>query len=112
MIEEFLSEMLGTEVKPFDNGYLIKETETHFVTVSPMIYNWRVCRTSWVHPEGPDRAWCYYGADFVTLLRAAGAALEWDMADDTSPEGYDKNAMTGEYATGGNANDPWGDNGD
>lgn len=99
-IPEILSAVLGHKVEQVDGGFLIKETGTHLISVHRMIYNWRVARTPKANPEGPDRAYCYYGNDLFTLLRAVGHAAEWDGADDTDPEGFDKNAMTGMYADG------------
>lgn len=97
-IAEFLSELHRTEITDWEGGYLLKQTETHNIGVIRMLYNWRVVRQPKNLPETLDRAWCFYGTDVSVLLRAVGAALEWDGADDSAPEGWDKNATTGEYS--------------
>lgn len=97
-VADQLSALYATEITPIDGGFRVKETETSWVDVLRMFYNWRVSRTPKARPWECDRGWCFYGNDFVTMLRAIGAALEWDGADGTSPEGWDKNAFTGEYA--------------
>lgn len=79
-----------------ETGFIVKTNGNQEVHVLRMIYNWRVARTR--GPLGYDRAWCFYGNDVFTLLQAVRAALDWDMADDTAPVGWDKNAMTGEYS--------------
>lgn len=105
-VREMLSELYGQPFGDLDGGFLVKETPTHFISVHRRIFNWRLGRTPKDSPNYYDRAYCYYGTDFVTLLRAVGAAVEWDGADDTEPEGFDKNDITGDYAAGGNAWDP------
>lgn len=79
-------------------GFRVKETETHYIDVLPMIVNWRVTRSPKDDPTGYDRAWCFYGTHFAAMMAAVLGATAWDGADDTAPPGWDKNAMTGEYS--------------
>jgi hypothetical protein len=88
-----------TALQPCDGGgFRVKETETHWVDVVPMIYNWRLARTPKDSPLTYDRGWCYYGTGTASFTAAVLAAMAWDGADDSSPDGWDKNAFTGEYA--------------
>lgn len=87
--------MNGTLTR-IDGGYRIKETETHYIDVVLMLYNWRVTRTPKASPLTYDRGWCYFGTDWSTLLLAAMAAYAWDGADDTEPKGWNKSIQTGE----------------
>lgn len=79
-------------------GFRVGETETHYIDVVPMIWNWRVCRTPKASPLTYDRAWCFYGTGVASFTAAALGAKAWDGGDDTSPPGWDKNAVTGEYS--------------
>jgi hypothetical protein len=96
-IAGILSGIAGTEVTPIDGGFRVKETETHYIDVLRMIFNWRVARSPKECGWSYDRHWCFAGTSFVTLLRAVSAAAEWDGADDTSPAGWNKNGQTGEW---------------
>lgn len=98
-IAEILSAVFGEPVTLVDGGLRVKDAGTHWVDVMRMIFSWRVTRTPKDHPETADRAWCYYGAGTEALLRAVAAARDWDGGDDTAPDGWDKDAMTGEYAS-------------
>lgn len=96
-IAGMLSQVTGTEVKPVDGGFRVKETTVHYVDVLRQIYNWRVVRTQKACEWSYDRYWCFAGTSWVTLLRAATAAAEWDGGDDTDPAGWNKNGQTGEW---------------
>lgn len=94
-----LTALTGAPVTPLDDdaaGFRIKETPTHYIDVVPMIYNWRVIRVPKACPLTVDGAWCYYGTQINSLLRAVAAAVAWDGTG--NPAGWDKNATTGEYA--------------
>lgn len=78
-------------------GYRVGETETHFIDVLPMKFNWRLVLTPKHAPGTYDRAWCYYGTGPDAFARAVLAAWAWDGALDTEPDGWDKNAITGRY---------------
>lgn len=97
-VAELLSELHGVPISQVSGGLRVKETETAWVDVMRMIYNWRVVRVLKDSPETVDRAWCYYGTDIATLLRAVEAAIAWDGGDGTAPAGWDKDARTGEYS--------------
>lgn len=98
-IAEILSAVFGEPVTLIDGGLRVKDTGTHYVDVLRVIYNWRVARTPKDHPETIDRAWCYFGAGTEVLLRAVAAARDWDDGDDSAPQGWDKDAKTGQYAS-------------
>jgi hypothetical protein len=96
-IAEMLSALAGTDVVPVDGGFRVKETETHYVDVLRMIFNWRVARTPKDRPWSYDRHWCFAGTSFTTLLRAVSAVAEWDAGDGTGPAGWSKNGQTSEW---------------
>jgi len=96
-IAEMLSVITGTEVTPVDGGFRVKETDTRWIDVLRMIYNWRVAVTSKDLPWSYERHWCYAGTSFTTLMRAVQAVAEWGGADGTDPEGWNKNGQTGEW---------------
>jgi hypothetical protein len=99
-IAEDLSELYQTPIS-FHEGsreFVVRETPTHYIVVHEMIFSWRISRQPKDHPMSYDRSWCYYGKDLPNFLRTIDAAVNWDGADDTEPEGWDKNARTGKYA--------------
>ena len=96
-ITGMLSTLAGGEVTPIDGGFRVKETETHWVDVLKMIWSWRIVTTSKDVPESYDRHWCYAGTSLLSLIRAVGAAAEWDGSDGTEPEGWNKNGQTHEW---------------
>lgn len=98
-VADQLSALHDTEITSVDGGFRVKETGTSWIDVTRMIFNWRVSRTPKDAPWSYDRSYCYFGTDYLTLLRAVRAALEWDGADDSDPPGWDKNVQTGEYGT-------------
>jgi hypothetical protein len=79
-----------------DHGYRVKETETHYIDVVPMLFNHRLVTTRKDNPLLYDRGWCYQGAGLEGFTAAVTAALAWDGSDDTEPEGWIKNPITGE----------------
>jgi len=92
-----LSDLFDTDIKLIDGGFLVRDTGTVQIHVMRQLVNWRVGRLQ-KDLEEYDRAWCFYGTGVVTLIRATGAAVSWDGADDTAPDGWDKNVFTGEYS--------------
>src|SRR5688572_19209844 len=64
-----------------------------------MAFNWRLHTIR--KDAGPlawsERYWCYTGRDQRTFSRAVAAALAWEGADNTEPEGWNKNGQTGEW---------------
>ena len=92
-----LSELTGSTVSVINGGFRVKETPAHWVDVVRMIYNWRVARTPKAMPMTYDRHWCFAGAGWPSLVAAVLAAAEWDVGDDTSPVGWNKNGQTGEW---------------
>jgi len=96
-IAEILSVLTGAEAVPVDGGFRVKETETHWVDVNRMIFNWRVARMPKAEERSYDRHWCFAGTGFPALVRAVQAAVEWDGGDRTEPEGWNKNGQTGEW---------------
>jgi len=87
--------------KAIEGGYRIKETATHYIDIVRMLFNWRLCLTPKASPLTYDRSWCYAGTSDQSFMAAALAALAWDGADDTEPEGWNKNNQTGEWR------EPW-----
>lgn len=88
---------LGSDVSPLwvgDRiyGYRIKETETHYIDVIQMIFNWRVIAVPKSMPQVIDRGWCYQGTGLDGFLPAALAAIAWDGSEYTEPPGYFKRA--------------------
>jgi hypothetical protein len=83
-----------------DSGeFVVKETPTHNIVVQTrLIFSFRISRQPKDSPMTYDRNWCYYGKGLFNFLRTIEAAAKWDGADDTDPEGWDKNANTGKYA--------------
>lgn len=79
------------------DGLRIKETETHRIFVIPMLYNWRIARSPKDNPMTYDRGWCYAGRGMASFVAAVLAAWAWDGADDTEPEGWNKNIQTGAW---------------
>lgn len=83
---------LGIKLTVIDGGYRIKETETHYIDVMRMLFNWRITTTPKDFPFVYDRGWCYQGTGIIGFLPAALAAIAWDGSDDTEPAGYFKRA--------------------
>lgn len=84
-------------MKATEAGFVVKETPTHLIVVCPMLFNWRVCTTPKCAPYSYDRFWCYAGRDAESFHRAVAAAMAWDGADDTEPEGWNKNGQTHQW---------------
>ncbi len=98
---EALSEMYDRKIR-FENGqFYVGETTMHYIIVHEMIFSWRISRSPKDDYLGDDRNWCYYGKGLMNFLLTIEAAVNWDGADDTEPEGWDKNANTGVYANPG-----------
>lgn len=78
------------------DGVYTKETETHYIDVIPMLFNWRVATTR----KGRcyyERHWCYQGRGMRSFAAAVLAVDAWDGSDDTEPPGWNKNGQTGEW---------------
>lgn len=80
-------------------GILVKETDTHYIYVMRMAYNWRLhtIRKPLEPMSWSERFWCYEGLGQQTFLRAWLAANAWDGADNTEPAGWNKNGQTHEW---------------
>ena len=79
-----------SEVRPYWDqemqSLVIQETPEWIVSVTPMIYNHRICLTSRTeYPNSWTAAWCY-----ATSLGAHLAALTWDIETQHEPEGFIK----------------------
>lgn len=83
----------GVELAPIEGGFHVKPAavEGLCIDVMRMIFNWRVVRSDHTH-WFMDRGWCYQGTGRATFLRALGAAIAWDGADNTQPTGWIKRA--------------------
>lgn len=74
---------------------IVKVTEHWIVSVTPMIFNDRVCLTA--HGEYPDcytAGWCYDKGGSAVL-----AAMLFDPETQTEPLGYKKIAVDGRQST-------------
>ena len=90
-----LAEEMG--LQSCDGGYRVKETETHYIEVVRMIFNWRLATTPKHSPMTYDRGWCYAGTGLRSFMAAVLAAMAWDGADGSEPDGWNKNIQTGEW---------------
>lgn len=92
---------LPAGVTEHELGLRVKETETHFIDVIPMLFAWRLhtIRKDDGSLAWSERFWCYSGREqgVFSLHRAVAAALAWDGSDETEPEGWNKNGQTGEW---------------
>jgi hypothetical protein len=79
--------------------FRVRETETHYIDVAEMLFNWRVVATPKNFPYVYDAAYCYVGKDVPTFMRAVLGARVWGGPGTGDPPGYDKNPMTGEWNT-------------
>lgn len=70
-------------------GLRLKETDTHYVDVLPMIYNWRIVTTPKGHERGYDRGWCYDGREAGPAILAA---MAWNPDTQEEPQGWIKQA--------------------
>ena len=62
-----------------DGGWRVKETDTHWIDVIPMIYNWRVTTTPKSCPMVYDRGWCYQGTGPAAFAAAVPALVEHNV---------------------------------
>ena len=104
-----MGKVFGLPMRVIEGGLLVKTVNGRDICVMRMMYNWRLVRNL---PGGDeyDRAWCYYGTGADALMRAVAAAAAWDGADDSEPEGWDKDAIAGRYARplkSAERTDPW-----
>lgn len=83
---------------PIEGGFRALETETHYVEIMRMLFNWRLVTTPKSCPLTHDSGWCYPGGTGARALhRVIQAAMEWGGDLSTEPKGWMKNVMTGEY---------------
>jgi hypothetical protein len=87
----------GMGLEHIDGGWRVKTAGTHYLDVMRQIWNWRLVTTPLDDPLGYDRGWCYAGTGPASFLAAVLAAMAWDGADGTEPEGWNKNVQTGEW---------------
>lgn len=83
-------------------GVRVKETDTHYVDVLPMIYNWRIVTTPKVNENIYDRGWCYSGRE---SSQAILQAMAWNPEEQAEPDGWVKQAAppTGRRRPNGDA---------
>lgn len=86
-----------------DDGRIrVKSTPWCHVDIRLMFFNARICETPLDNDYVCERGWCYTGATLQeALLRAAGAALEWDGGPDTEPQGWIKEVSSQRKRPGG-----------
>jgi hypothetical protein len=71
-------------------AWLIKETETHEIFVMPFIYTHAIVTVPRGHYLTYEDRWCY-----MTKASALYAAVCWDGAPGTEPEGWHRHPVTG-----------------
>ena len=78
--------------------YRVKTHRGYHVDLQRMGFNWRLwCIPALAPFWTPGRFWCYTGVGARSFAVTVLAAARWDVADDTEPEGWNKNGQTGEY---------------
>jgi hypothetical protein len=84
---------------PIDGGWRVKTTEDgqYFIDILAMAFNFRIVTTPVDHPSEYTRFWCYTGTTEMDFVRTVLAASIWNGAQDTEPEGWDKNGQTKVY---------------
>jgi hypothetical protein len=99
----------GPELIPIDGGYRVGETATHYLDAIKMLYSWRLCETPKACPLVCDRYWCYAyaGSEPQALLAVIAAVRAWNGAQDTEPDGWNKNGQTGEWREPSSLVDRW-----
>jgi hypothetical protein len=75
-----------------DNRWRVKETETHYIEILGMLFNFRIVTTPKRSPSIWDRGWCYQGNGVSSWLTVCLAATVWDGSAGTEPAGYFKRA--------------------
>lgn len=85
------------EPTPILGGWRVAETDTHYIDVMQMLFNFRITSTPRDSPFTYDGGWCYVGRGRQTLLRAHAAACAWALEGGPEPKGWNKNVMTGEW---------------
>lgn len=83
----------GFELTQTENGFRIQETEEFVVEVWAMIYNWRLIVMLPNQNVTVEHAYCYFGRDLTTMLKAIAAGIAWKEPLTSAPEGYDKQAF-------------------
>jgi hypothetical protein len=88
------------DLTPIDGGYRVTETETHYIDVMRMMFNWRLCATPKALPFVFDAGYCYIGTGPDTFAKAVLAGIEWAKGDPLSddPIGWDKDALRNRYS--------------
>lgn len=84
-------------IEMIDGGYRVAETDTHYIDVMRMLFNWRIAEVPKSCPMTIDRFWCYAGTGPGTLLSAVVAAQLWPLSGNPEPAGWNKNGQTGEW---------------
>lgn len=70
--------------------WTVKETETHYVEVMPLMFTAAIILTPKRFTEGYDDRWCYGSPQ-----AAWTAALAWDPAATFEPDGWHRHPSTG-----------------
>lgn len=87
----------ATLFTPIEGGLRIhgNPAGTHWVDVLEMLYNYRIALTLKAVPCLYVAHWCYAGKSRANLWRTVLAAVAWDGAVGTEPDGWNKNGQTG-----------------
>lgn len=78
-------------------SYRVKTANGHHVDIRKMMFNWRIHTVVVGDEFFFGRFWCYAGTGLSVFTAAVLAAAQWDGADKTEPEGWNKNGQTGEW---------------
>jgi hypothetical protein len=88
------AEIYGLRVKTVARDPAHPDGRQVHIDLLCMIYNWRLVASPVEFPEEFERGWCYLGPRSFT--NALLAAIAWDGADTTMPDGWYKDVRTGE----------------
>lgn len=88
------AEIYGLRVKTVARDPATPDGRQVHIDLLCMIYNWRLVTTPAEFPGEFDRGWCYLGARSFT--NSLLAAIVWDGADTTRPDGWYKDVVTHE----------------
>lgn len=78
--------------------WTVKETETHYIEVMPLMYTAAIITTPKAHPNGYDDRWCYKSPTAAWL-----AAVSWSPEATPEPEGWHRHPTTGRRRPDGDA---------
>jgi len=93
-IAEILSVLTGAEAVPVDGGFRVKETETHWVDVNRMIFNWRVARMPKAVVADEDVAETVRQVVFLLRVGHPDIDFEVELAAEAMPARFDRRLIS------------------